>query len=92
MSPSDWYLSTYLGDLCTSDTHCKYCQPGGDCDRCDTIDGRFIEAVSNYASTCDGCGELTGHNQMTIDTQTQSCYCPKCVSKLPDEIRVRLEL
>lgn len=47
-----------------------------DCDDC--VDGRFIGAVCEYASTCDGCDELTSHDQMTMDVETQLGYCEKC--------------
>jgi len=45
---------------------------------CDTIDGRWIEAVSEYASTCDGCGELAMHADLEMDEATQLGYCEKC--------------
>jgi len=47
-----------------------------ECDDC--VDGRYIGAVSEYASTCDGCGELTSHEEMTMDEETQLGYCEKC--------------
>jgi hypothetical protein len=87
---SDWYKETKLGDGCGFDTHCENCDPNGDCDNCFTIDGRNVEAVCGYASTCDGCGELTSHEQMQMDPETQLGYCEECVPKLPAEIRNRL--
>ena len=48
------------------------------CDREDEIDGRFIDAVAEYASTCDGCGELTHHDFLTMDDETQLGYCEVC--------------
>ncbi len=44
----------------------------------DTIDGRYLPAVNCYASTCDGCGELTMHETMWMDIRTQLGYCPRC--------------
>ncbi|MFA6447718.1 MAG: hypothetical protein WCW31_05745 [Patescibacteria group bacterium] len=49
------------------------------CDDC--IDGRFIDAVSEYASTCDGCGELTHHDLMVMDPKTQLGYCKPCAKQ-----------
>lgn len=67
---------------------CPLWEPGQEeCDDC--IDGRFIEAVSEYASTCDGCGELTHHNLLTMDEETQLGYCYPCAKergmKMDDE-------
>lgn len=51
-----------------------------ECDDC--VDGRFIGAVCEYASTCDGCGELTSHDLMTMDEETQLGYCEKCATQM----------
>lgn len=48
---------------------------GGDCLY---VDGRCIQCVAEYASTCDGCGELHCHINMAMDTETQLGYCPAC--------------
>ncbi len=48
----------------------------GECDDC--VDGRLIELVSEYASTCDGCGELTHHDHLEMNEKTQLGYCEKC--------------
>ncbi len=45
----------------------------------DEIDGRFMDRVNEYASTCDGCQELTSHDEMVMDKNTQLGYCPDCV-------------
>lgn len=45
----------------------------------ETEDGRWIEAVNCYASSCDGCGELTSHDEMTMDEKTQLGYCWECM-------------
>lgn len=55
-------------------------EPGQEeCDDC--VDGRLIEVVSEYASTCDGCGELTHHNLLIMDEETQLGYCAKCAKE-----------
>lgn len=66
-----------------------------DSDRCsflkeyeddDSIGGRWLEAVCEYASTCDGCQELSTHDDMVMDANTQLGYCSECVEKgnIPD--------
>jgi len=58
-------------------TDCTLWEPGmEECDDC--IDGRYIGAVCEYASTCDECGELTSHVEMTMDEITQLGYCEDC--------------
>ena len=47
----------------------------------DEIDGRFVDVVNEYASTCDGCGELTMHESMAMDNETQLGYCKDCQVK-----------
>jgi hypothetical protein len=89
--PSWWFRQARLQNFCSHDTRCERCEPSGNCDSCDTIDGRFIGAVSDYASTCDGCGELTMHEALAMDPETQLGYCEKCVPGLRPEIRNRLE-
>ncbi len=49
------------------------------------VDGRFIQEVSEYASTCDGCSELTMHDKMEIDEETQLGYCEVRVDKRENE-------
>ena len=73
-----WYESTTLGDCCCDNTHCEDCEENGNCDRCDTIDGRWVEAVSEYASSCDGCGELTHHCQFYNVSETGLGVCRLC--------------
>jgi predicted sulfurtransferase len=87
---SSWYEKTKLGESCDFHTHCPDCETNGNCEHCDTMDGRCIEAVNEYASTCDGCGEQTSHVEMLMDTQTQLGYCPKCVSEMSEEDRIKL--
>lgn len=68
------------------DKKCKFC--GGDLDghidgiECpddDACYGRTMEVVCQYASTCDGCGEMTMHDMMEMDEETQLGYCESCV-------------
>ena len=88
---SGWFRKTKLGEECTWETHCKNCRPNGDCDSCDTIDGRYMPAVNDYASTCDGpCMELTMHERMHMDPVTQLGYCDKCFETLPRRIKARI--
>lgn len=58
---------------------CPYADEDGDCDCC--VDGRALECVNEYASTCDGCGELTMHDSMWMDPYTQLGYCEDCTTK-----------
>jgi hypothetical protein len=55
-------------------------------EREDEIDGRYTEAVSEYASTCDGCGDLTMHEEMIMDDETQLGYCECCQKKRKPKI------
>jgi len=80
---SAWYAATTLGAQCDGWTHCLDCKPDGDCESCDSIDGRWIQAVCEYASTCDGCGELTLHEAMQMDDETQLGYCATCQEPIP---------
>ena len=50
-----------------------------ECDCEDWCEGRLIECVCEYASTCDGCGELTSHEDMVMDLRTQLGYCENCM-------------
>lgn len=50
----------------------------GDCDACDTIDGRWMNAIAEYAQTCDGCANLTMNENLTMDQNTHLSYCRKC--------------
>lgn len=89
---SSWYEQSILGDGCGVNTHCEHCEPNGDCDICGTMDGRDMECVNEYASTCDGpCAELTHHDYLTMDTKTQLGYCDDCIPGLSQEIKDRLE-
>ena len=48
----------------------------------DCCDGRFMGAVCEYASTCDGCGELTLHEGMIMRKETQLGYCETCAKEM----------
>jgi len=48
----------------------------------DCVDGRYLEEVAEYASTCDRCGELCGHVDLAMDPKTQLGYCPNCVEEM----------
>lgn len=81
------------GEEYYDDGHCPHGKPSdGECDICDTIDGRVVEMVNEYASTCDGdCAQLTSHENLTMDPVTQLGYCEDCIPLLPEEIRNRLD-
>lgn len=81
---SDWYKHSTLSDECNYDTHCRDCDQHGVCHTCDTIDGRFVDAVADYASTCDGCGELFNNDCQTTDEKTDLGYCHECWKKLKE--------
>jgi hypothetical protein len=88
-----WYEETTLGDECNDETHCANCEPNGNCENCETIDGRVMEVVNEHASTCDGpCHELTSHELLSMDPVTQLGYCSDCIPLLPEKIRKRLEV
>lgn len=59
--------------------NCKGCDwfDGVECDFC--IDGRDMEVVNEYASSCDGCGELTMHENQTMNDDDQLGYCDECL-------------
>ncbi len=53
-----------------------------ECPDDDAVYGRTLEVVNEYASTCDGCAELTMHEMMTMDEETQLGYCEDCQAKI----------
>ena len=53
-------------------------------DKDDEVDGRYIGAVCEYASTCDWCGKLAMHEAMTMDPDTQLGYCEECMETVPE--------
>lgn len=77
---SKWYKSAKIGECCGDNQRCKFCEVNGNCEACDSINGRNMEVVS--ASTCDECAELTMHELMVMDSVTQLGYCPPCAQKL----------
>lgn len=70
-----------MGERCCHNVRCPDAEKNGNCDSCDTIDGRYMEFVNLYASTCDGCMKLTRHDTMEMDGETQFGYCEKCAPK-----------
>lgn len=90
---SDYKKTTWLGEECSISlgSHCNDCDEYGFCDSCGTFEGRDMEAISDYASTCDGCMDHTSHQEMGMDPQTQLGYCHTCLTKIDPEIRKRIE-
>ena len=63
----------------------EYDDPEKHCPTCDheeCQDGRILECVNVYASTCDGCADLTHHEEMWMDEETQLGYCPTCIKEM----------
>ena len=80
---SHWYMIALPADSCSnghSGFRCDRCEPDGFCDSCETFEGRGIELICEYASTCDGCHELVHHDlQRTIPgSDDQLGYCYNC--------------
>ena len=83
MPPSVWYQEALLGKDCCNgppNYRCEHCEPDGFCESCDSFEGRGIEQISEYASTCDECGELVHHDLQRIppDSGDQLGYCWLC--------------
>lgn len=78
---ASWFESTMLGENCCFCEHCEDCEPNGVCHACNTVDGRFMDVVNTYASTCDGCSEMTDHHLLIEDKKTQLGYCWSCWEK-----------
>lgn len=70
---------------------CEVCHNQGPCEACNCVDGRYMDVVNEYASTCDWCGEMVMNELQTMDLATQLGYCEKCIPKLPEDIKARLE-
>jgi len=51
------------------------------CDADDEVDGKWIGAVCEYASTCDYCSELAMHDTMLMHVETQLGLCDRCQQK-----------
>jgi len=80
---SDWYKSAGMcptNCCCRPDGRCSDCQPDGFCETCDTFEGRGIDQINEYASTCDGCYELVHHDLQRIPdgSDDQLGYCEEC--------------
>lgn len=65
-----WYEATSLGKCCESNTHCKACRMDGDCDACDTIDGRWPDIKLFEATSL---GECCGLDTCTMDGDCAAC-------------------
>lgn len=76
-----WFETAEPGSYCAPDMRCKDAETNGNCDICETVDGRYVEAVNEYASTCDVCGNLAMHEAMTMNKENQLGTCEKCTSK-----------
>lgn len=81
--PSEWYRNAKHCRCCCNGNggyKCEDCEPDGFCESCDTFEGRGIEQISEYASTCDGCGDLVHHDLQRIPPETgdQLGYCEDC--------------
>ncbi len=82
MEVNKWFQNAIIGEYCCWDTKCEKCKPSGFCDYCDTMYGRWLPAVNEYASSCDDCGEMTMHESMVMDKKTQLGYCISCAPKM----------
>lgn len=76
-----WYNQANLGDECDRETRCPDAEMNGNCDTCESIDGRWITAVNDYASTCDYCSEPAMHESMLMHEKTQMGLCEDCRRK-----------
>lgn len=82
-SENDWFLNATPCACCCNGAggrKCDQCEPDGFCDYCETFEGRGIEQICEYASTCDGCGELVHHDLQRIPpgSNDQLGYCWDC--------------
>jgi len=80
-----WQVLTFLSLWKKIGTACVNCGEEGCDDSCLIVDGRDMEVVNEYASTCDGCAELTMHREMEMDPETQLGYCKECMSEMEFE-------
>jgi hypothetical protein len=76
-----WFEAAEPGKECMPDTRCEDVETNGNCDSCRTMDGRGIEEINCYASTCDACGELTMHEELEMNEENQLGTCPECLAK-----------
>lgn len=54
------------------------------------FEGRRIDCICDYASSCDGCGELTHHDCMACEDDEEGQplgYCIKCRPDLHEAIQ-----
>ena len=76
-----WFERAEPRNECSIDTRCEYAESNGNCDSCRTMDGRWMEEVNSYASTCDACGEQTMHSEMEMNEENQLGTCQECLAK-----------
>lgn len=77
-----WFDEAKLGtSCCNPQERCPECQPDGFCEPCDSFQGRSIECISEYASTCDGCCQLVHHDLQHLDSDGLG-YCENCRPEL----------
>ena len=76
-----WFEKAEPGKECTPNARCENAETNGNCDYCRTMDGRGIEEINCYASTCDCCGELTMHEEMEMNEENQLGTCEVCIAK-----------
>ena len=76
-----WFERAEPGKECSIDTRCEDAERNGNCDSCRTMDGRWMEEVNTYASTCDACGEQTMHSEMEMNEENQLGTCKECIVK-----------
>ena len=76
-----WFEQAEPGKECSPDTRCEYAETNGNCDYCRTMDGRGIEEINCYASTCDACGEQTMHEELEMNEENQLGTCQECLKK-----------
>ena len=73
-----WYDEAKIGtNCCNPPERCPDCQPDGFCESCDSFEGRSLECINEYASTCDGCYQLVHHDLQRLDCDGLG-YCEKC--------------
>lgn len=74
---SDCYFNGVSKEKICQETDCPLWEPNKvECDDC--LDGRDMEVVYEYATTCNDCGELMDRGLMSQDEVTKHFYCEEC--------------
>lgn len=77
-----WFDDAKLGtECCNPPERCLDCKPDGFCESCETFEGRLIECINEYASTCDGCYQMLDHDLQQLDSDGLG-YCENCRPEL----------